>query len=172
VACRIAVRNSCGKLIHCSYQEQLDKKKFKENESRIGEARSGRPRIGEGAVTVVQEAFKRSSQKWVLSASAEFCILMTVHLEIMCVMKPNCCNIVYIFSLLSHYTSTCFGLACSPSSGSKNVYMWQSVRVVRRTVGGPTVRLRRTTRTNCHTHTHTHTHIYIYICIYCYLLMM
>jgi hypothetical protein len=38
---------------------------------------------------------------------------------------------LFIFSLFSHYTSTCFGLASSPSSGGNSVYMQQLVRVVR-----------------------------------------
>jgi hypothetical protein len=46
------------------------------------------------------------------------------------VTKPTWCTI--IVSLLSHYTSTCFGLANSPSPGGSKVYtMWQLVRVVR-----------------------------------------
>jgi hypothetical protein len=36
----------------------------KGNGSRNDEARSGRPRIGEGTVPVVQEAFERSQQQW------------------------------------------------------------------------------------------------------------
>jgi hypothetical protein len=38
-----------------------------------------------------------------------------------------------IFSIFRHYTSTCFGLASCPSSGSNNVrvYMWQLERDVR-----------------------------------------
>jgi hypothetical protein len=31
---------------------------------------------------------------------------------------------------MSHYTSICFGLASSPSSGGNNVYMWQLICVV------------------------------------------
>jgi hypothetical protein len=45
------------------------------------------------------------------------------------VMKPTCCTT--FFSLLGHYTSTCFGLASSPSTGGSNVCMWQLVRVAR-----------------------------------------
>jgi hypothetical protein len=43
----------------------------------------------------------------------------------------NQLDALLIFSLLSHYTSKSFGLASSPSSGSSDVYMWQSVRAVR-----------------------------------------
>jgi hypothetical protein len=35
-----------------------------------------------------------------------------------------------MYSLLSHYTSTCFRLSSSPSSGGNNVYMRQLVHVV------------------------------------------
>jgi hypothetical protein len=44
------------------------------------------------------------------------------------VMKPNWCNPYLQF--IRHCTSTCFGLARWTSSGGKNVYMWQLVRVV------------------------------------------
>jgi hypothetical protein len=40
-------------------------------------------------------------------------------------------NLIHNLSLLSHYTSTCFGLISNPSSGGSKVYMWQFVRVVR-----------------------------------------
>jgi hypothetical protein len=43
--------------------------------------------------------------------------------------KPAWCS-VYLY-LFSHHTSTCFGLASSPSSGGNNVYMQQLVCVVR-----------------------------------------
>jgi hypothetical protein len=45
------------------------------------------------------------------------------------VMKPTW-STVYL-QVFSHYSSICFGLASSPSSGSNNVYMWQLVRVGR-----------------------------------------
>jgi hypothetical protein len=45
------------------------------------------------------------------------------------VMKPAWCT-VYLQFIESH-TSTCSGLASSPSSGRKNLYMRQLVRVVR-----------------------------------------
>jgi hypothetical protein len=43
------------------------------------------------------------------------------------VMKPTW--YIFIFSLFSHYTSTCCGLAGSLSSGGSNVYMWQLLPV-------------------------------------------
>jgi hypothetical protein len=45
------------------------------------------------------------------------------------VMKPT--DALIIFSLFSHYTSTCFGLASYTSSAGNNVYMQQMVRDVR-----------------------------------------
>jgi hypothetical protein len=42
----------------------------------------------------------------------------------------NLLDALFIFSLLSHYTSTCFGLASCPSSGGNNVYMQQMVLIV------------------------------------------
>jgi hypothetical protein len=44
------------------------------------------------------------------------------------VMKPT--YALFIFSLFSHYTSPCFGIASCPSSGGNNVYMQLMVRVV------------------------------------------
>jgi hypothetical protein len=35
---------------------------------------------------------------------------------------------LFIFSLFSHYTSTDFEIASCPSSGGKDVYMWQLVK--------------------------------------------
>jgi hypothetical protein len=42
----------------------------------------------------------------------------------------NQLDALFIFSLFSRYTSTCFGLVNSPSSGGNNVYMRRLVRVV------------------------------------------
>jgi hypothetical protein len=55
-------------------------------------------------------------------------MLLTVHLD-MC-MQWNQLITLLIFSLFSHYTSTCFGFAGCRSSGGNNVYMQQMVRVV------------------------------------------
>jgi hypothetical protein len=43
----------------------------------------------------------------------------------------NKTDTLFIFSLFSHYISTCSALAICPSSGGNNVYMRQLVRVVR-----------------------------------------
>jgi hypothetical protein len=56
---------------------------------------------------------------------SDFYVLLTAPLEI-CVWW-NQPDALFILSLLIHYTSTCFGLAGSPSSGDSNVYMWQLV---------------------------------------------
>jgi hypothetical protein len=45
------------------------------------------------------------------------------------VMQPI--DSLFILSLFSHNTSTCFGLTCCPSSGGNNVYMQQMIRGVR-----------------------------------------
>jgi hypothetical protein len=58
----------------------------------------------------------------------EFYFLSTVHHDIR--MSWNQVDALFIFSLFSHYTSTCFGLAGCPSSGGNNVYMQNLVRVV------------------------------------------
>jgi hypothetical protein len=53
---------------------------LKETGSLNDKARYGRPRIGEGTVTVVQESFEKSSQKSVWTSSAELNIPQaTVH---------------------------------------------------------------------------------------------
>jgi hypothetical protein len=52
-----------------------------------------------------------------------------MHLDIC--MQWNQLEALFIFSLFSHYSSTCFGFASSPSSGDNNVYMRQLLRVVR-----------------------------------------
>jgi predicted XRE-type DNA-binding protein len=76
--CRIAVRKSCERDSQITSRTGL--KKFKETGSLNDKARSGRPRIGEGTGNVIQEAFERSSQKSVQSASAELHIPQsTVH---------------------------------------------------------------------------------------------
>jgi hypothetical protein len=87
-----------------------------------------------------------------------FYVLLTVHLDI-CV-SWNQIDALFIFSLFSHYTSTCFGLASFPSSGGNNVYMQQLVRVVHFSwlsagLDGQSTdsQLKRTTRTNCHIYT-------------------
>jgi hypothetical protein len=54
-------------------------------------------------------------------------VLLTVHLDI-CVWW-NRHDALFIFSWFSHYTSTCFGLASSPSSGCNNLYMQQMVQL-------------------------------------------
>jgi hypothetical protein len=46
------------------------------------------------------------------------------------VMKPTWCT-VYLQFIQSINLYTCFGFASSPSSRCSNVYMWQSVRVLR-----------------------------------------
>jgi hypothetical protein len=45
--------------------------------------------------------------------------------------ETNLMHYLRICGLFSHYTSTCFGLASSPSSGGNNVYMHQMASVVR-----------------------------------------
>jgi hypothetical protein len=52
-------------------------------------------------------------------------ILLTVRLDI-CV-EWNEPDALFIFSLFSHYISTCFGFASSPPSGGNNVHMRQLV---------------------------------------------
>jgi hypothetical protein len=72
-------------------------------------------------------------------------VLLTAQLDT-CV-SWNQLDALFIFSLFSHYTCTCFGLASCPSSGGNNVYMWQLVCVVHLSP------LAHTTRTSCHTYT-------------------
>jgi hypothetical protein len=49
-------------------------------------------------------------------------------------MYNNQLDAQFILSLLSYHTSTSFGRVNSPSSGRKNVYVWQMVLLILLTV--------------------------------------